>query len=176
MNGVWTVQIIVNTCLRVDGGIVMIQKPRRGWWYLPGGKVDSGETWLEAAQREVLEETGLMVSGMTLMGIHLVCGQRDDGSLEDLRTIVQFQAAQADGELATHSREGRIAVVNARSLNHLPMNEGDRRMIECTLNALDVMKDTPVAPAFGKFIYNQQEELLDWHVNQEQIMSEEVTE
>ncbi|RCL67942.1 MAG: NUDIX hydrolase [Rhodothermaeota bacterium MED-G64] len=32
---------------------------RRGVWDLPKGKVDPGETWAEAAIREVVEETGI---------------------------------------------------------------------------------------------------------------------
>ncbi len=35
---------------------------RRDFWVCPGGGVEKGETWQQAAQREVQEETGLSVS------------------------------------------------------------------------------------------------------------------
>lgn len=37
-----------------------------GWWELPGGGIDAGESYLEAAVREVREETGLVLDPAVL--------------------------------------------------------------------------------------------------------------
>ena len=45
----------------VDGGqIAVIHRPRYDDWSLPKGKLDPGESWEEAAVREVEEETGVV--------------------------------------------------------------------------------------------------------------------
>jgi 8-oxo-dGTP diphosphatase len=44
---------------RKDGAIAVVHRPRYDDWSLPKGKLDPGETWEEAALREVREETGL---------------------------------------------------------------------------------------------------------------------
>jgi 8-oxo-dGTP diphosphatase len=42
-----------------DGRIAVVHRPRYDDWSLPKGKLDLGESWEEAATREVEEETGL---------------------------------------------------------------------------------------------------------------------
>lgn len=42
-----------------DGRVAVVHRPRYDDWTLPKGKLDPGETFEQAALREVLEETGL---------------------------------------------------------------------------------------------------------------------
>src|SRR6201996_6632809 len=44
---------------RDDGTIAVVHRPRYDDWSLPKGKLDAGETWEQAALREVQEEIGL---------------------------------------------------------------------------------------------------------------------
>ncbi|WP_305045359.1 NUDIX domain-containing protein [Geoalkalibacter sp.] len=55
--------------LPVGDGLAVIRRniePRKGTLTLPGGYIDYGETWQQAASREAREETGIAVSSEEL--------------------------------------------------------------------------------------------------------------
>jgi len=65
--------VCVDIIIRHQGGIVLIKRghePFAGYWALPGGFVDQGETVEQAAVREAEEETGLRVRLDKLVGIY----------------------------------------------------------------------------------------------------------
>ncbi len=43
-----------------DGRVLLVHRPRYDDWSIPKGKLEPGESWEEAAVREVEEETGLV--------------------------------------------------------------------------------------------------------------------
>jgi 8-oxo-dGTP diphosphatase len=44
---------------RISGRVLLIRHARLGTWLPPGGELEAGETPIEAAARELVEETGL---------------------------------------------------------------------------------------------------------------------
>lgn len=56
----------VDVIVAIDGKILLIERknPPHGW-ALPGGFIDYGESAEEAAAREIKEETGIELSGLT---------------------------------------------------------------------------------------------------------------
>jgi 8-oxo-dGTP pyrophosphatase MutT (NUDIX family) len=56
------IQAAGGVVLDADGRVAVVHRPRYDDWSLPKGKLDEGETFEEAALREVWEETGLRVA------------------------------------------------------------------------------------------------------------------
>ncbi len=55
-----------------DGRVVLIKRgkaPLLGEWSIPGGLLELGETTRQGAEREALEETGLVVRATELLGV-----------------------------------------------------------------------------------------------------------
>ncbi|MFI1510228.1 NUDIX domain-containing protein [Streptomyces sp. NPDC020597] len=60
-----TIRYTADVVLLAAGHVLLIERgwdPFEGCWALPGGHVDTGETSLAAAARELEEETGITVS------------------------------------------------------------------------------------------------------------------
>ncbi len=63
--------LTVDVVVEVAGGIVLIERAREPiGWALPGGFVDYGESPEDGARREVMEETGLDVELLELLGTY----------------------------------------------------------------------------------------------------------
>lgn len=52
--------------------------PEKGYWSIPGGKLEMFETFHQAVKREVKEETGVEIETIDLLGIcdHIVSNER----------------------------------------------------------------------------------------------------
>lgn len=73
-----TVTYIV-ACILINekNEVLMMQEAKKscaGLWYLPAGRMERGESIVQAAEREVLEETGLVVKITTLLAVESAGG------------------------------------------------------------------------------------------------------
>ena len=97
-----TVMVMIR---KKDTQLVAVEERRKGHWdglIFPGGHVEEGESFLEAAKREAEEETGLSVSDVTFCGlVHWAHRTKKERYLAFLYT------AEGEGELLPETHEGR---------------------------------------------------------------------
>ncbi len=93
-----TVDVVVLAGAETSLRVLLIQRgnpPFRGSWALPGGFVEEGEQVVEAAPRELAEETGLRVGDLRLLGVYDTPGRDPRGW-----TVSVVYLARVPGEAA----------------------------------------------------------------------------
>ena len=112
---------------RGDGGleIVVVHRPRYDDWSLPKGKLDPGETFEEAALREVEEETGLRCE------IGRLVGETTYRDRKDRLKLVRFWAMRAgDGEFDPDDEVDDLRWVPLGEAGPLLSYDFDRELVE----------------------------------------------
>lgn len=100
--------------------VLLIKRPdHRGFpgYIAPGGKVDFPESIVQAAKREVKEETGLLVSNLTFKGLDEYVNPK-----ENVRYMVfNYWTDSFEGELLLNPPEGELLWVAIDTALNLPM-------------------------------------------------------
>ena len=90
--------------------------PFKGYWALPGGRMDPGETLEQTVVREVKEETGLDVQVVRVIGEYVEKGVKDEVEYEYYPTC--FLVKVAGGEI--RRQESEIQEIQLFSVEALP--------------------------------------------------------
>lgn len=98
--------------------------PAKGLWTLPGGRVEVGETLVEAVQREVTEETMLGIDVVGLAGYREIILPRAVGGRGRHFVILPFAARWVTGRVVLNDElsDGRWLAVD--EVAELPTTEG----------------------------------------------------
>ncbi len=124
--GVGAVVFHQNQILLIKRG----QPPNVNQWTIPGGRIEMGETLQQAAEREILEETGIIIkAGDPVFAFDLI--QHDDDNQDQLHyVIIDLAAKYLSGKPVANDDATEARWVSASELSELAVNETTLRLLK----------------------------------------------
>jgi ADP-ribose pyrophosphatase YjhB (NUDIX family) len=114
------------------GGILLILRTDNGYWSIPGGGLNPGESVTEATVREVKEETGIDCQVTGLVGVYSNpnhVAAYDDGEVRQEFSIC-FTTRMAGGTMTTSKESAEVRFVPPDAIPGLRMHPSIRLRIQ----------------------------------------------
>jgi ADP-ribose pyrophosphatase YjhB (NUDIX family) len=121
------------TAAVLDGGKVLVaRRAEDGCWCFPGGGIDAGESVKEACEREVFEETGLVVAVNKLIAVtsdpHRVFEYPDGNRWHTIDLL--FSAVVLHGVLSTGREVTAAGFFDRHQVKELDLLECHRELMD----------------------------------------------
>lgn len=117
--------------------ILLTRRTDNGRWCLPGGGMEAGESLVEACIREVLEETGLQVRVLRLIGVystpHRILEYQDGNRVQ--LVAHSFTVDVIGGELTLNDEVSELGYFAAEEMTTLDLMEHHRERITDAIEA-----------------------------------------
>ena len=125
---------------RVGVGAIVIEKdrvllvcrgipPSRGLWAIPGGSVEIGETLKEAAEREILEETGIRIEAERPVYTFDFIEKDEEGKIRFHYVIVDLWARYLGGEVKAADDAADAKWLAWKEIQNLPVSPNTLRVL-----------------------------------------------
>jgi ADP-ribose pyrophosphatase len=119
-------QLGCGAIVRKDDAILLVKRgrpPRQGQWAIPGGKAHAGEGLREAAEREIMEETGIQIRAGEMVYQLEYIEHDDTGSLAFHYVVLDFAGEYLAGEPCAGDDAEEAAWVRFAELDGLSLTD-----------------------------------------------------
>lgn len=120
-------ELAVSAAIFRDGRVLVVRRARQpaaGSWTLPGGRVELGETLVEAVVREVAEETALTIHVRGLAGYReVILDSAAEGRGRHF-VILPFAAEWVSGDVRLNEELGDFGWRTLSEIGDLPTTPG----------------------------------------------------
>lgn len=128
-----------------DSSVLLVkrdQEPSKGFWSIPGGVIELGESFEHAVQREVQEETGIEVTIVRLLDVAENIVRDDDGTIRFHYVLVDYLAHPITSDLSPRSDVSEARWVDFHLLDDFSLSKGTKKLIEMIIDEKDNQQAT----------------------------------
>jgi len=115
-----------------DGRVLLVQRaapPSRGLWAIPGGSLEAGETLQQGAEREIREETGVVVRAGAPVYAFDFLQYDDQNRLQYHFVIVDMEGEYLGGEVKAADDALAARWVSPAELPDLPVSANTLKIL-----------------------------------------------
>lgn len=115
-----------------EGKILLVKRgvpPGKGLWAIPGGMIELGETIQQAAEREILEETGIRIQAREPVYTFDLIDRDTEGRIRYHYVVVDVFAYYVSGEPVAHDDVVEAKWVAPEELESLPASPNTMRLL-----------------------------------------------
>jgi 8-oxo-dGTP diphosphatase len=126
-------RVAVGAVVFKDNKVLLVKRakhPARGLWAIPGGKVELGETLQQAAQREILEETGITILSKNPIYTFDVIEKDENNQIRFHYVIVDLVADYISGQPIPGDDAEEVRWVSSLELKNLDVNPGTLKVLD----------------------------------------------
>lgn len=127
-----TPQVGVGAVVFHNGAVLLVERrnpPCANEWAIPGGKVRLGETLQQAAEREILEETGIRIKASEPVYAFDLIEKDTGGNVQWHYAIIDLEAEYLGGEVRAGDDAVAAAWFRPEQLAEITVNATTRQML-----------------------------------------------
>jgi ADP-ribose pyrophosphatase YjhB (NUDIX family) len=95
------------------------KEPDKGMWIIPGGRVELGETYLEAVQRELLEECSIEIDIERILDVNDYILRDEEGRIKYHFMLIYLLARHKSGVVKAQSDAAEVRWVPLEKVREL---------------------------------------------------------
>lgn len=125
-------RVAVGAFIFKDDRVLLVRRgrsPAKGLWAIPGGNMNLGETLQQATEREIREETGLVVTAGAPVFTFDVIERDESGRIQYHYVIVDLLAEVTGGKLEPGDDAKEARWVSAGEMKGLAVSDRTRQVL-----------------------------------------------
>ncbi|MBD3225448.1 MAG: NUDIX domain-containing protein [Caldithrix sp.] len=132
-----TPEVAVAAVVILKGKVLLVKRknpPSANEWALPGGRIRAGESIKETAEREVFEETGVIIEAGDIVHVFDLIRYSKNDQLQAHYVIIDVQGTYINGQVNAGDDASEAAWIHPDDFKTITLNTNTKKFLNHYLN------------------------------------------